>query len=45
MNDAPATAEHLAQEITELTEVWDAVEGVDTNLGADVERIGLRLRG
>jgi hypothetical protein len=41
MNDAPATAEHLAAEITELTEVWDAVEEVDTNLEADVARIGL----
>jgi hypothetical protein len=34
---------YLSKEIAELTADWDAVEEVDTNLGADVETLGCRL--
>lgn len=38
-----AVAEPLAEEIVSLVAAWDAVEDVDTNLGADVERVGSSL--
>jgi hypothetical protein len=36
-------AARLADEIRQLTDVWDAAAEVDTNLGNDVERAGQSL--
>jgi hypothetical protein len=37
--------QRLAADLDELTTAWDAVDEVDTNLGADVENLGRRLTG
>ena len=39
-----AAADQLTEEIDKLVASWDAVEEVDTNLGAEVHRVGFSLR-
>ncbi|MFR9753992.1 hypothetical protein ACL02S_23535 [Nocardia sp. 004] len=43
LNELRSDADDLAKRIDALTDEWDAVEEVDTNLGVDVQNIGTEV--